>query len=205
MSSPAREPDRITCEAISDDVVADYAVRGYTLAFAEEVMERDLAAALPDIPFPPDLALVSWEAATAPGFFAVYEAAFRERPGFPGWPAEQWTAWISGDASFRPDLSWLVREPDGQPVAFIASAEDDAAPPGQRGYIIQVGVRPDRRRQGLAAALVSRALDAWRREGRAAVLLHVNVNNPSAIRLYESLGFVTLRRRGVFVRAQTAP
>lgn len=201
MTNTPPHPERVTCEAISDDVMARYTAQGYTLAFAEEVMLRDLAADLPSIPVPPAVTLDAWRPDTAPAFFAVYEAAFRERPGFPGWPAEQWIRWISDDPTFRPDLSWLAREGGdaGEPVAFIANAEDEEEP-GRRGYLIQVGVRPDRRRQGLAKLLVARALDVWRREGRASVLLHVNVNNPGAIRLYQELGFVIARRRGAFQR-----
>lgn len=204
MSNTPPSPERVTCEDITAGVMARYTAQGYTLAFAEEVMLRDLAADLPNIPMPPTVTLDAWRPATATDFFAVYEAAFRERPGFPGWPAEQWFRWIADDPTFRPDLSWLARAggegcEGGVPVAFIASAEDDEAP-GQRGYIIQVGVRPDRRHQGFGKLLVARALDAWRREGRASVLLHVNINNPGAIRLYQDLGFVIVRRRGAFQR-----
>ena len=206
MTNAPLSPERVTCEDITADEMDRYAAQGYTLVFAEEVMLRDLAADLPNIPIPPTVTLEAWQPDTAPDFFAVYEAAFRERPGFPGWPAEQWIRWIADDPTFRPDLSWLAREggeggEDGVPVAFIASAEDeDEDAPGQRGYIIQVGVRPDRRRQGFGKLLVAHALDAWRREGRASALLHVNVNNPGAIRLYQDLGFIIVRRRGAFQR-----
>ena len=104
--------------------------------------------------------------------------------------------WISDDTAFRPDLSWVAIV-QGQPAGFIANANDEQAPE-QTGYIIQVGVHPDWRRQGLAAALMSRSLQAWQAEGKEAVILHVNINNPGAIKLYQKLGFTIVARRGAF-------
>ena len=70
--------------------------------------------------------------------------------------------------------------------------------PEPTGYINQVGVDPRWRRQGIGAALVVRSLQGWQDEEKKAVLLHVNVNNPGAIDLYQQLGFVVIRRRGKF-------
>jgi ribosomal protein S18 acetylase RimI-like enzyme len=80
-------------------------------------------------------------------------------------------------------------------VGFVTNADE-----GQHGYTIQVGVHPNWRGQGLGAALTTYALQKWQETGKEAVILHVNVNNPGAMRLYQQLGFVVIRRRGKFSR-----
>lgn len=183
----------IRCEAITDDLVASYAKQGFALDFAEEVMRFELSLALPQAEFPPSVSCFSWEPGRTHEFFSAYDASFRDRPGFPHWSEEQWVTWVSSDPAFRADQSWVAIA-QGQPVGFITNEQESA----QIGYIIQVGVHPDWRRQGLAAALMARSLQAWRDEGKEAVMLHVNVNNPGAIRLYQKLGFTIVARRGAF-------
>ncbi|HEX6477269.1 MAG TPA: GNAT family N-acetyltransferase [Ktedonobacteraceae bacterium] len=126
----------------------------------------------------------------------AYDASFRDRPGFPGWSEEEWVRGTSGDAAFRPDLSYLAVV-QGQSAGFITNEEDDTAPE-PTGYINQVGVDPRWRRQRIGAALVVRSLQAWQEDGKVAIMLHVNVNNPGAIRLYQQLGFSFVGRRGKF-------
>jgi ribosomal protein S18 acetylase RimI-like enzyme len=183
----------IRCEAITDEIVTSYAKQVFVLDFAEEVMRFDLSLPLPQANFSPSVSCFSWEPDRTHEFFAAYNASFRDRPGFPHWIEEQWVAWVSADPAFRPDLS-RVAIAQGQPVGFITNEQESA----QIGYIIQVGVHPDWRRQGLAAALMARSLQAWQAEGKEAVMLHVNVNNPGAIRLYQKLGFTIVARRGAF-------
>ncbi|MBA2396981.1 MAG: GNAT family N-acetyltransferase [Ktedonobacteraceae bacterium] len=48
--------------------------------------------------------------------------------------------------------------------------------------------------------MITHALQAWRETGKEEVVLHVNVNNPGAIHLYQQLGFVIVRKRGKFSR-----
>jgi mycothiol synthase len=104
--------------------------------------------------------------------------------------------WISSDPAFRADLTFLATV-ENQTVGFIASAKDMELP-DNHGYIIQVGVIPEWRRKGVAAVLTNISLEAWREDGKDAVILHVNRNNPGAISLYERLGFKTVRIRGAF-------
>lgn len=194
----ALDAEKFTCEAITDEIAAYYTERGYTLTFAEEVMRFDLSLAIPDAAFPPSISCLPWEPQTTHEFFTAYEASFRERPGFPHWSEEQWVDWISTDPTFRPDRSWVALTQD-QVVGFIADADDEQAP-GHIGYIIQVGTHPQWRHRGLATLLITRSLRAWKDEGKEAVILHVNVNNPGAIHLYQKLGFTIIERRGTFCK-----
>jgi mycothiol synthase len=165
-----------------------FASRGLRQVFAEDVMCRDLSGDdLPDAPLPPGLDLHEWTPDLAARFFAAYERAFSERPGFPGWPAERWVAWTAGDEEFRPQWSLLAAGPDGD-VGFITCAE---------GWVVQVGVVPSWRGRGVGAALVAEALRRMRAEGAVHALLDVNVGNPAA-QLYLRLGFRVLGRRAKF-------
>lgn len=194
------EGDRIGCEELTDEIIARYAAEGYTLTFAEDVMRRDLSdlSDLPHPPLPAGVTLRAWTPETIPAFFAAYAAAFADRPGFPGWSEERWVDWTAGDDDFRPNLSWVALAGD-ESVSFITCGVD-IPDPISIGFIIQTGTRPDWRGRGLATALVTRALRGWRDAGYAAVKLDVNVNNPTARRLYDRLGFSVTRRRGSFQR-----
>ena len=180
----------VETEALTEATGRLFASRGLRQVFAEDVMRFDLAAAEPPTaPLPPGLALHEWTPDLAARFFAAYDAAFRDRPGFPGWPAERWVAWTAGDEEFRPQWSLLAAGPDGEGDAGFITCAD--------GWVIQVGVAPAWRGRGLGGALVGEALRRMRAGGADQALLDVNVDNPAA-RLYARLGFTKLGRRAKF-------
>lgn len=195
MTSWPQPPEEQVCEDVTDELVDAYRARGLVLVFAEEVMRYDLTASLPRISAPA-VVYHTWDAESRQRFFAVYTAAFRERPGFPNWSAEQWLSWVADDPTFRPDLSFLATR-GAEAIGFVTNAESEEDPQ-HTGYLIQVGVTPNWRGQGLGAALTRQALAAWRAAGKSAMLLHVNCNNSGALHLYQRLGFLTIRRRGKF-------
>ncbi|MEO7913025.1 MAG: GNAT family N-acetyltransferase [Roseiflexaceae bacterium] len=182
---------RLTNESLTPAAERLYQQFGFAQQFAEDVMRRDLQVALPDAPFPLGVALAEWTPALAEQFFEAYPAAFRERPGFPGWSAEQWIAWATGDESFHPQMSLIARDGE-QPIGFIVC--DDA-------WIVQVGTHPAWRERGLGAALVVEALRRFAATGAEHVTLDVNANNPTAARVYTRLGFQVVGRRARYVRA----
>lgn len=57
--------------------------------------------------------------------------------------------------------------------------------------IANVAVQPAFRRRGIARKLTERALLYLKGKGIKKIWLQVNVNNPAAIQLYQSLGFIT--------------
>ena len=56
-------------------------------------------------------------------------------------------------------------------------------------HLATVGVRPDRRREGIAAALVVELVHAARRRGAQAMTLEVRASNSGAQELYRRFGF----------------
>lgn len=67
---------------------------------------------------------------------------------------------------------------------------------GHRLYLIaNVAVHPDHRRKGIARALTLRAMQHARDKKVNDLWLHVRADNPDAIQLYTSLGFIERARR----------
>lgn len=92
---------------------------------------------------------------------------------------------------------FLVAERDGQAVGYVGcqTVLDE-------GYITNVAVSPDARRQGIARALIAKLTDEARAAGLAFVTLEVRASNAPAIALYEGAGF---GRVGVRKNFYTAP
>ena len=175
----------VATESLTEASEQLYTRRGLAREFGELVMLRELRDPLPAIALPDGIVLAAWAPSLAEQFFVAYQASFRERPGFPGWSAQQWIEWVAEDDTFLPELSLLALQGE-QPVGFIVCAEE---------WIVQVGVRPEQRGRGLGAGLVAEALRRFRAAGTDHVLLDVNMNNPGAERVYARLGFVVLGRR----------
>jgi len=173
-------------EALGDGAHALYLSRGLSQVFAEDVMQLAARAPLSPAHPPPGLVLVPWGQADPARFYAVYQAAFRDRPGFPGWTQAQWVEWISDDADFRAEWTLLATLGDTD-VGFAAGE----AP----GWITQMGVVPSARGRDVGAALISEAVRRMRSAGEASITLNVNINNPHAAALYRRLGFTRTGRR----------
>lgn len=183
---------RAQTEALGDGAHALYLSKGLTQVFAEDVMRRAASSPVPPVRAPGGLVLSQWGQADPARFHAVYELAFRERPGFPGWPRARWIEWISDDEDFRPQSS-LLATLGGADVAFIAVAA--------QGWITQVGVVPAARGKGVAAWLITEAIRRMSSAGETTVTLNVNVNNPHAAALYRRLGFALTGRRARYEAA----
>ena len=187
LAEAARRDGTVTVETESLTPAQEdlFASRGLRQVFAEDVMRIDLTGGVPEAVWPDGTTLHEWTAESAQRFFAVYTAAFRERPGFPGWSAGQWIDDVTGDEDFRPRWSVLASVPGVGDAGFVTGAV---------GWIVQIGVVPAARGRGLGAALVGEALGRMRAEGAAEAWLDVNVDNPAS-RLYRRLGFRVMGRR----------
>jgi ribosomal protein S18 acetylase RimI-like enzyme len=181
----AEDVMRIDLEAASSAAVSPAAVSPAATPSAAVSSAASPAAAV----WPAGTRLEDWSAATAPRFHAVYDAAFRERPGFPGWTAGEWIEGVDEDG-FRPEWSVLASVPGIGDAGFVTAAD---------GWIDQVGVVPGARGRGIGAALVTEALNRMRADGASHAWLNVNVDNPAA-RLYRRLGFEDRGRRARYQR-----
>ena len=76
---------------------------------------------------------------------------------------------------------------EGEPVGYTVgtSVQHDF----RQAWILRLGVREDRRRKGIGAALLKAVLDALHGRHACIVRLTVSLKNQPAIRLYERQGF----------------
>lgn len=97
----------------------------------------------------------------------------------------------------------LAEELENDCAAFLAALDDDGRVVGyaglqvvlDEGYITNVAVRPECRRQGVAAALLRVFLDFAQAHRLAFLTLEVRASNYGAIALYGSRGFRSAGRR----------
>jgi ribosomal-protein-alanine N-acetyltransferase len=105
----------------------------------------------------------------------------------------------------REMLAYEIAHPHA--VLLIASCAEEAKPGAYAAFrhaageaeLLRVGVAPEKRRRGLARALLVEGLERLRRLEIQVCFLEVRVDNKSAIHLYESLDFsCTGLRRGYY-------
>ena len=100
------------------------------------------------------------------------------------------------------------REALGSPGGFGLVAE---GPRGIQGYllgrkivaegeVLNLAVRPDRRRQGVGATLLGAGLAHFGAHGIREVFLEVRASNQAARRLYQARGFVAVAQRPRYYR-----
>jgi GNAT superfamily N-acetyltransferase len=94
LAAAGGHPVLIGSEMVSDAAERLYARYGLRPAVLL-VMRRDLSASPVLVPPPAGVVFKPWSDQLAVLFFCAYTAAFRDRPGFPGW-SQLWPAWPLG-------------------------------------------------------------------------------------------------------------
>lgn len=111
-----------------------------------------------------------------------------ETASFPQpWPYDAFESFL-GEPGFL-----VAAEPDGTVAGYVV-ADVTTTHGGAVGHVKDIAVHPDRRGDGLGAALLARALAVLDSRGVGAVKLEVRESNEPARRLYRRFGFETLRR-----------
>jgi mycothiol synthase len=149
-------------------------------------MQLPATATVPSARPPSGVHIAPWGVTDPARFFMTYQAAFADRPGFPGWSQEKRIEWITDDEDFRAEWT-LFATISGQDAAFIAGAAT--------GWIVQVGVVPHARGRSLGAYLIAEVIRLMRATGETTITLNVNVDNFRARALYDRLGFLATGRR----------
>jgi mycothiol synthase len=113
----------------------------------------------------------------------VHEA---ERSIFPERP-QSFEEWLHDYDGFDPSLWFLAEDASG--IAGFALCLPELAEDPESGYVSELGVRPDRRGEGLGLALLQHAFVELHGRGKERASLHVDVDNlTGALRLYTRAG-----------------
>ena len=102
---------------------------------------------------------------------------------------ESWDERIMAGQLSQPGVFGLLEQRGG--MILTRAAADEAE-------VLTVAVVPERRQQGLGAALVREAAAEALRRGARRVFLEVSTRNPAARGLYTSLGFTQVGRRAKY-------
>lgn len=103
--------------------------------------------------------------------------------------AVPWTLGNFRDSLLAGHACWLVRE-HGRVAAFaiaLRAVDED--------HLLDIGVAPERQRQGLGAQLLACLCDRARADGMTRLLLEVRRSNVAAIAFYRGCDFVEIGRR----------
>jgi len=173
---------------------------GYSAVRYHFEMVRPDLEGVPDLPLPeglevrpvgPDHLLLIRDAALE---------AFRDHWGETESEGEWFEEWQEAP-TFSPELwqvAWDGDQVAGMVLNFVDQAENREYR-RQRGYTEGISVGRPWRRRGLARALIARSFRLLRELGMEEAALGVDAENPNgALRLYESLGFRTVKRHTTY-------
>jgi len=136
---------------------------------------------------PAGVTIATWCPDTQALFYVVHAASHTVGPEDHLATPQEWIDDVATDTSLRSDLSFVAL--DGtHPCAYVLS-EVVTREGRSVGWIWLLGVDPSYRRKGLAAALLTRVLTAFQREGLPEAGLWVDEANTAARTLYDRLGF----------------
>ena len=126
----------------------------------------------------------------------VHNASFTAHHGSAERDGTTWRTLFTGQRAFRPDLSVLALVDGavvGYTLAYVYEA-DSLAKGYDEVHLGQIGVLPAARGRGVASAVIAEVLRRAAGAGCSHAGLEVDTGNVTgALRLYESLGFRTVR------------
>jgi len=162
-----------------------------------EMVRPDLEN-IPDCPLPPGLEV---RPARPEHYRAIWEAdeeAFRDHWDHVPYSEEDYEYWLRGDPEFQPDIwkvAWDVKANQvvGMVLGYILE-EQNARFNRKRGWAADICVRRPWRKRGLARALIAENLRELKARGMTEAALSADAENLcGAFRLYESMGFRTVK------------
>ncbi|SCU92237.1 LAMI_0E09428g1_1 [Lachancea mirantina] len=94
-----------------------------------------------------------------------------------------------------PELCYLAISPtEPQPIGCIVCKAEEHRGARLRGYIGMLAVTKEYRKRGIAKRLVGIAIEQMRKMGCDEIMLEAEVENQAALRLYEGMGFIRVKR-----------
>lgn len=167
-------------------------------------LSRDLSEAVVERPLPDGLTVQTWESAPLADSLVVHNASFADHWG--SQPLSE-TSWANNaNEFFLPKASYVAYDGD-LPVSYLMSAAfpHDFEDKGRtEAWIEGLGTVRSHRKRGIASALVTFAMEEFKRSDTEFAVLGVDSVNPTgAYHIYESLGFVHDRRSLSLIKVVT--
>jgi mycothiol synthase len=160
---------------------------------------------IPDLSLPEGLELRPGKPEQSRVIFKAAAEAFQDHWGASEWHDQEYERWLE-QPTFNPDLwqvAWDGNEVAGMILNFIHEKENREFN-RKRGYTETICVRRPWRKKGLARALLARSFKMLKGLGMTEAALSVDAENISgALRLYESMGFRTVRRHATYRKSLT--
>ncbi|HTM80389.1 ribosomal protein S18-alanine N-acetyltransferase [Asticcacaulis sp.] len=111
-----------------------------------------------------------------------------------------WSEGVFADLLIKPHHRTYVFEVEGEIVSFVVMTVVAG-----EGEILTICTDPDFQKRGLARMLLEQVIKALRGEGAESLFLEVAIDNPAALRLYESVGFKKTGRRKAYYSRKGKP
>jgi mycothiol synthase len=162
-----------------------------------EELIRPLEVPIPDAPVAPGISVIPLPDGRDEETRAVRNATFADHWGSGPMGPEAWAQRLHGHGA-RPDLSFVaVDDGSGAIVGVCVNAafpEEFALSGREEAWIDILGTLATHRGRGVASALITHSLEAFRAEGFSHAMIGVDSDSPTgAHRLYRKLGFDPLR------------
>lgn len=155
-------------------------------------MVCDLKKSIPQTKPIEGVSIIPYEAQYSEELRLVYHEAFKDEWSFQMYDPQAWKERITDREGFKPHLSFLALH-QGKIIGFSINhvqCQGSAC----EGYITYIGTTSDWRGRGVASALLSTSLQAFKDDGLPTASLSVDTDNAtSAPRLYEKHGFAPIR------------
>ena len=111
-----------------------------------------------------------------------------------------WSEGVFADLLIKPHHRTYVFEVEGEIVSFVVMTVVAG-----EGEILTICTDPEFQKRGLARMLLEQVIKALRAEGAESLFLEVAIDNPAALRLYESVGFKKTGRRKAYYSRKGKP
>ena len=119
----------------------------------------------------------------------AFRKADRDQPTF-----EAWREFMMRPGSFLPEL-WKLAFAGDELIGTCLSFDYE-----EEGWVRQLAVASELRRQGLGSALLRDAFRMFYERGQPRVALSVDSNNPNAVHFYQQLGMTLVRQYDEYIK-----
>ncbi|MEN6409227.1 MAG: GNAT family N-acetyltransferase [Anaerolineaceae bacterium] len=153
-------------------------------------MNHDLSQTISPVAVKEGVQIIPWDTARNDEALEVCNTAFRDHWGTEPVSAAIWNLEYVGSSDFHPEVSRMAIC-DGKLVGIVIADIPESQLTGKRrGHIRELGVLREYRKQGIASALLTGAMQSLHDVGMDVASLSVDTQNlTGALRLYENLGF----------------